>query len=65
MLRYTALVRKLNGEVQAKKALALGDFQAAIDLALTQLSSKELQGDDPNLILIRFLDQHFEVGGSK
>lgn len=61
-LLYTALIRRLNGEVQARKTLVLGQFQATIDEALAQVSKHGFEEEDPNEVLIQFLDQHPELG---
>ena len=54
---YQLRVKKLNAQVQSRKALLLGEFNAEIDRAVAQVTRQGFQGQDPNLLVIQILNQ--------
>ncbi len=54
---YQFQLKKLNAQVQSRKALVLGEFNAEIDRAVAQVTRQGFQGQDPNSLVIQILNQ--------
>jgi len=59
---YELFLNNLKAQVQARKAVVLGEFDAAVDRAVAQVLRDEVQSDDPNLLVIQALDRQTMAG---